>query len=88
MKNIKDILTIRDELDEVREGVNEVSSLINVLSVAIDESAKDEIEIPALQSSLNGLFKYLGSVDSLLHNACKQLEAYELATSKGGVCCE
>lgn len=48
MKNIKDILTIRDELDEVREGVNEVSSLINVLSVAIDESAKDEIEIPAL----------------------------------------
>ena len=88
MKNIKDILTIRDELDEVREGVNEVSSLINVLSVAIDESAKDEIEIPALQSSLNGLFKYLDSVDSLLHSACKQLEAYELATSKGGVCCE
>ena len=80
MKNIKDILTIRDELDEVREGVNEVSSLINVLSVAIDESAKDEIEIPALQSSLNGLFKYLGS--------CKQLEAYELTTSKGGVYCE
>ena len=88
MKNIKDILTIRDELDEVREGVNEVSSLINVLSVAIDESAKDEIEIPALQSSLNCLFKYLGSVDSIFHSACKQLEAYELATSKGGVCCE
>ena len=88
MKNIKDILTIRDELDEVREGVNEVSSLINVLSVAIDESAKDEIEIPALQSSLNGLFKYLCSVDSLLHSACKQLEAYELTISKGGVYCE
>ena len=43
MKNIKDILTIRDELDEVREGVNEVSSLINVLSVAIDEDRKSVV---------------------------------------------
>lgn len=44
MKNIKDILTIRDELDEVREGVNEVSSLINVLSVAIDEQLKAKLK--------------------------------------------